>query len=226
MTLAEFELEFISLYDTLTSNSAPPLDEYDISLMLTYGQEEYVKQAYSFLDKSEVYRRAISNLIESDVSATPLNYPSDATNSQSRFFELKNDLMFILKEEVTLSSSSTLLKNKKTSVVPYKYDEFDYQFKNPFKKPNEELSWRLDYKKINNKRLVEILTISNSKPSEYKYKYIRYPKPIIIKTLSNSINGLTVPTDSELPSNTHRDIVKLAVNQALQITNNINNKNN
>lgn len=220
MNLTEFKNEFEIVYDNVASNSAPPLDDYEISVFLTKGQENYVRSIYRKFDKTEEDKRILDALINPGLSTTPINYPSDASFDNSRFFELNDDLMFIINEYVTLNSNINKLKNKKTSVIPYSYDEIDYQLGNPFKFPNEKISWRLDYKRKNGKRVVEILTANNSKPASYIYKYIKYPNPIIISNITETINGLNVPSNTELPEFTHRTIVDEGVKVALEVTSN------
>jgi hypothetical protein len=228
MNLTEFKNEFDILYDSVTSNAAPPLDDYEVSVFLTQGQERFVQSIYNPLlnkyqvgfDRNEDNKRSLANLISTGINNTPKIYPNEAINQNSLFFELEDDVMYLINERVKLSSSDICYKNKVVNVLPLAYDEYNLQLSNPFKKPNDKVAWRLDNKKINEKNTVEILTADNTKASEYIYKYIKYPKPIIVGNISESINGLSVATECELDNSTHRDIVDKAVQIALEVMGN------
>ena len=47
MTLSEFSTEFDVLYNNITSNQAPSLDDYEKSVFLTKGQLEVLKSYFS-----------------------------------------------------------------------------------------------------------------------------------------------------------------------------------
>ena len=81
--------------------------------------------------------------------------------------------------------------------------------------------WRLDISKIDNKKIVELITpyvITN-----YQLRYLKYPKPIIITDLSTafpsddlSIDGITSQQNCELDKSVHREILDRAVELALR----------
>ena len=48
MTTTEFSNEFDILYESIASNGAPPLDDYEKSVLLTQAQEILVKDSYSY----------------------------------------------------------------------------------------------------------------------------------------------------------------------------------
>ena len=70
MNLDEFRNEFDILYNSIASNAAPSIDDYEKSVLLTTAQEELVKQLYNggtvsidSLDNTEELREYLSNLI-------------------------------------------------------------------------------------------------------------------------------------------------------------------
>lgn len=221
MTNPEFNNEFDIEYNSISSNAASPLDEYEKSVFLTQAQERIVKELSESFDNKEKNRRELANLITNAVSTTPLSFPSDFINQRSRFFNLNQDVMYIVNERVKLSSSDPCYNNNTTNVIPVRHDEYNKLIKNPFKKPNGNVSWRLDYKNLNNNKTVEILTLENTTASEYHYRYIKYPKPIILTNLTGlSINGISVSTECELAESLHRQILDLAVVLALEASGN------
>ena len=75
--------------------------------------------------------------------------------------------------------------------------------------------------KINNDKIVELITPYDIK--NYKIRYIKYPKPIIISSLSTtfpgeglSINGFTNIQQCELDQEIHPEILDRAVELALR----------
>ena len=61
MTNEEFSNEFDVLYNSITSNQAPGLDEYEKSVFLTKAQDEIVK-SYFNPRLNKVYLLAISDV--------------------------------------------------------------------------------------------------------------------------------------------------------------------
>ena len=75
MTLQEFSIEFDIMYNNVTSNSAPPLNEYEKSVFLTQAQLEIVKELYSgrnqlglAVEVNEESRHYLNSLIYSATS--------------------------------------------------------------------------------------------------------------------------------------------------------------
>ena len=64
--------------------------------------------------------------------------------------------MYILYEHIT---SLDKCRNE-ANVLPITYDEYNIQIHNPFKKPNKNRAWRIDYGTVNNKQVVELLYIT------------------------------------------------------------------
>ena len=68
MDIQQFSAEFDLLYNNVTSNQAPGLNEYEKSLYLTKAQEEYVLSLYNgknpygdSFEKTEELRRYLSH---------------------------------------------------------------------------------------------------------------------------------------------------------------------
>ena len=150
---------------------------------------------------------------------------------QVRIDELKNTYYEIVPYEIvpyekdkSIFEEALWLNNcgeKELSVVPKTHDEFNIQYENPFKRPNKNKVWRLDISKINNNKIVEL--ISPFTISEYKIRYIKYPKPIIISDLNISfpnenltINGFSSIQQCELDQEIHNEILDRAVELVLR----------
>lgn len=222
MTATEFANEFDVLYNNVTSNSAPPLDDYETSLFLTQAQEKLIRSYYDAIKNSsregfeanEERRRELAPLIKNVSNSTPVTDSTRGLESSSRFFQLATDVRYIIYEKATLTSSDQCLNGNVCTVVPVKHDEYRHLSKNPFRKPDEYTVFRVD---SDGTQEIEMVAPTNATVATYYYRYLADPSPIITATLSGvSINGNTAQATSELPESMHRKIVDLAVQMALE----------
>jgi hypothetical protein len=225
MILSEFKNEFNIHYNAIASQSAPGFDDYEISVFLTKAQEEIVKNYYNpkgnkykeGFEDSEKRRVDLKELVKTYSSNTQI-ISFDGLSDNSKFFVIPDDVFLIIYETVTLDSSCV---TKQPNVVPKTHDEFNVQYDNPFKNPDVSTIWRLNICKINDTNVVELISINNI--VDYKIRYIKYPKPIILSDLNTlfpgenlTINGLSAPTECELQQGIHKEILDRAVELALR----------
>ena len=227
MTASEIKEEFNLRYNN-ASEGAPGLDTFEISSYLTIAQEQYVKVNYdaskdpsTSFELKEKSRRILNELVKSEKITSPAS-SSRGLVGDSKFYELTNDPMYIVLETVTFSSNDPGLSGKSVVVVPVTHDEFMTSYKNPFRKPNNNKAWRLDISKENEKTTVEI--ISEHLLESYNVRYIAHPEPIIVGDLVSSedvaglgltIQGKTEVAGCELSPLSHRDIINIAVENAV-----------
>lgn len=226
MTVGELNNEFDIHYNSIAGQSSPNLDLYEKSIFFTKAQLELVKDYYDpqsnrkqkGFEASEKRRTDLKELIKNYKS---LIYFSDnnAIDSNSKFFNIPNDV-FIITNEKGIIKDTGCFEGKSLNIKPMTQDEYNIQIDNPFKRPNEKVAWRLDFSKINNNKVVEIVTPYKI---EYNLRYIKYPKPIILGDLdilfpseNLSIDGQTSPSTCELDIEIHKEIVDRAVELALR----------
>ena len=226
MSIEELNNEFDIHYNSIAGQSSPNLDLYEKSIFFTKAQLELVKDYYDpqsnrkqkGFEASEKRRTDLKELIKNYKS---LIYFSDnnAIDSNSKFFNIPNDV-FIITNEKGIIKDTGCFEGKSLNIKPMTQDEYNIQIDNPFKKPNEKVAWRLDFSKINNNKVVEIVTPYKI---EYNLRYIKYPKPIILGDLNIlfpsenlSIDGQTSPSTCELDIEIHKEIVDRAVELALR----------
>jgi hypothetical protein len=215
MTVTEISREFDITYDNISSNQAPGLNSYEKSVLLTKAQDELVRAKYSpfnltkkGFEGSENRRVELRNLI-TPYSSTDSYIKSDiAIDDNSLFFEIPDNVYYILQEEATLtaeltnsktSTDTTILciSGKKVEVIPTTHDEYNTVKKNPFRKPNKRKVWRMDIEELQpidsdseeghmiaSVPMVEIISEYNI--SEYRMRYIRQPSPIVLETFVNN----------------------------------------
>jgi len=226
MTNLEFRNEFDIHYNSIATQSAPNIDDYELSVYLTKAQLELVKDYYDpssnrknkGFENSEKRRVDLKELIKEFNTNTLISTNIKLTND-SKIFKIPDDVFLIIYESVKCNVNNC--GEKELSVVPKTHDEFNIQYGNPFKRPNKNKVWRLDISKINNNKIVEL--ISPFTISEYKIRYIKYPKPIIISDLNISfpnenltINGFSSIQQCELDQEIHNEILDRAVELALR----------
>lgn len=213
MTTKEFSEEFDILYNSICSNQAPGLTQYEKSVLLTEAQEELTKECYSSqavsFERNEAVRRSLDALIRAaTITPSKEDHPTEGV-----IYTLPEDLWVITHEEVRVESDSHCLNNKLIEVVPITQDEYTRVRKNPYRGPTRSRVLRLDIGD-NKVALVSIYQLG-----QYKVWYITKPTPIILEDLPQgyTIDGLFKKTECELNSYTHRIILEKAVNKAAAI---------
>ncbi len=229
MTNQEFRNQFDISYNAIASNSAPGIDDYELSVYLSKAQLEIVKNYYDPLsnrkqkgfEATEKRRRDLNQLVK-DYKTTSTITNSSNIDSDAKFYVIPNDLFLIVNEKAKITSTDCY-NGKTLSIKPLSYDEYDVQINNPFEKPDHKNAWRLDISNVNTAKVVEIISPYNILGSlEYQIRYIKYPKPIIITNLTTAfpsdnltIDGVFVETPCELNTEICREILDRAVLIAL-----------
>ena len=231
MTTAEFSTEFDTLYNNLTSNQAPGVDEYEKSVFLTMAQEELVKNYFNpksnklqeGFDGSEKRQIDFSELIR--VQDVVTNVPAPGTyisiDSRAQLFLLPIDLFIVTNEQVNLTEGPI---SYPVTVIPINYREYDRLMSKPYKEPLKRQCWRFMQSNntspvaANGQQIVsEIISKTNTIVSAYRIRYVKKPQPIILANLTAwnlSLNGVTAVTDCELNPIIHREILNRAVELA------------
>jgi hypothetical protein len=227
MTTVEFDKQFDIFYDNLASNGAPGINRYEKSVFFTKAQDDLVRSIYSPFNQQqkgfegdENRRTELKALIKSYSVAASLGTPAldpRRIDDNSTFFIVPEDLYYILQEEITVSSTDSCVNGKKIRVIPTTHDDYNISKKNPFRKPNKERAWRIDY--VGSVEIISPYTIT-----EYKMRYLKKPLPIILTDFENdpelqgmglTVEGLNVTTECELEQEFHRNILDRAVELAI-----------
>lgn len=220
----EWRNEFDILYNSINSEVAPALDDYELSVLLTTAQEQVVRSIYSGtyegFESTEEARRALDVLVHQKVNTVQ---KVDITKGADGLYYSNNiqngsNVMYITSEYITYLDEDCD-SEKELLVVPITQDTFYKMKRNPFKMPNTRRALRLD----TGEDQCKIVTSFNS---EYKYyvNYISKPYPIILYNNGlETINGYNQPYSQtkicELDDNLHRTILTTAVTLATTIYN-------
>ena len=224
MTITEFSDQFDVLYNNITSNQAPGLNEYEKSLFLTKAEKEIVKNYFTpnskgnnlgqGFDDSAKRQADFSVLMKTGTCTAVSNNPPTKIDSRSVVYTYPTDVFIVINETVIVS-------NKPKQVIPLRYDEYTRLMSKPFKRPLKNQVWRL----INSgtvsaaavsTKTVEIIPGVGDTISTYSVRYVRVPKPIIVANLDGLTidNEGTASTTCEIDPILHEDILQRAVELA------------
>lgn len=221
MTTQEFSNEFDTLVNSQAAvnnfgitSAATNFDEYEKSVFLTEAQEEIVKGLYNgtitgkSFEEVEELRRDLDSLIKTDFP-TEIEL-SDNLDKSSKFYQLKNDVWFIVYESVELVEGAYCRNNPTVKIIPMRHDEWNRLKDNPFRRPNKRKVVKLD-RGNNVSELISGYPIQN-----YLVRYLSKPTPIILIPLEDglTIDGLKEITECKLNTVLHRPILERAVQLA------------
>lgn len=239
MTIQEFSTEFDVLYNNITSNQAPGLNEYEKSVFITKAQSQLLNEYFNprvdgfggGFDGSQKRQYDFSSIIN---VATLEEY------EESSYIKLdERSKVFLFPTDYFLAVNEIISDGKfQYSITPLSYGEYQRLMLKPYNFPVKRGVWRLNTNVkenieegeiVSKQPIVEIIgKFQKTKlegeeiPTEhisYNLRYIKTPSPVILDDLSNygtdlTIGGLTVETPCMLPEETHQEILERAVTLA------------
>jgi len=237
MTTSEFSNEFDVLYNNISSNQAPGLDEYEKSVFLTKAQNEIVKNYFTAESTGNTIKKGFddtakrqidfSNLIVTSIPNLASNQNTrlgnNITEGDSKFYEFPKDTIAILNEYMIVNRGGNTIR---LSVVPITYTEYNRLISKPYKFPPKNQAWRLisspGIAQIivgNNDNFIKVQTGPNTFAEGargYEIRYVKYPRPIVLTDLPTglSIHNTSIETGCELTEEVHADILQRAVELA------------
>jgi len=218
MTAAEFKSQFLILYDKVANLSAPPYEDSEIETFLNMAQLEFVKSHYNYKkNKEKEGTEETENRRKELVSLVRYSTLSPSTSQSGVFpngvvFDLPTELMYTLTENAVIASDDDCIDGNVVEIKPITHDEYNAYIKNPFKKPDSSLIWRLDFGYKSSKIKHELITGDDYTITTYNLRYLKIPNKIQLP--SGTILGIT----SELNPIVHDAIVNIAVRMATAVT--------
>ena len=222
MTTVELSNEFDILYNNISSNQAPGLDEYEKSVFLTKAQEAVVTSLYNSFEKTEADRELLASLVTYEVLSPVTDTPTitlitSIKKDPNLIFRLPKSLMFIVGEELIVNKEKC--GKKKINVRPVQIDELPKILDNPFNGVNSRQALRTNLSLGQDEQFVELYT--NEKTFDYIMSYIKIPEPIMLYDSSfssltiNDFSPDTKPRECKLNPMLHRTILETAVADAV-----------
>lgn len=216
MTNSEFSNEFDVLYNNITSNQAPGLDEYEKSVFLTKAQDEIVKSYFSptgnkareGFDGNE--RRQIDFSMLTKVETLKTFTPGGAFDTRSSSVALPANVLMIINESLKVTRAN---KEIVLTVIPLNYQEYNRLMSKPFKRPIKSQAWRLIYNSTDNR--AELIAGASDILKSYQIRYVKRPQAIILTNLEGvTLGGLSIEQECELDPILHHEILQRAVELA------------
>lgn len=215
MTTGEFSTEFDVLYNNITSNQAPGLNEYEKSVLLTKAQSQILIEYFNNridnvgggYDGSQKRQYDFSSIIKTvDLVSVVEPTTIKRLNSKSKLFYFPGDY-FLSVNEVLYAG------DKPYTILPISYSEYQLLMLKPYHYPVKNAAWRL-ITNNDSTPVAEIIGRFKTDSLIYTIRYIPKLNPIILDDLGPygmTIENKTAPNTSELPSEMHRDILDRAV---------------
>ena len=159
MTTTEFSNQFDLLFNNISSNQAPGLNEYEKSVFLTKAQDEIVKNYFQAESNGNTVKKgfddtAIRQIDFSDLIMSKTIQEETGDNAipsvdpRALVYKIsKDDRVYII-----INESLYLMANNKDGklevkgirqVVPIKYTEYMRLMTKPFKEPLKNTAWRI-----------------------------------------------------------------------------------
>lgn len=203
MTNKEFSNEFDVIYNNITSNSAPGLNEYEKSVFLTRAEYDIVRSYYNPRTNKPQQGYDGSELRQVDFSKITI-VKDEETFSDSVFDPRPNNKSVILPPDlfIPINESLTVTRDGGTQylqVIPVTYDEYRRLMSKPYKRPLKYQAWRLMNTSAGD-NTADIIAGQNDTITKYSIRYVRRPLPIILDRLVEdqiSLGGGYVGADAD-----------------------------
>ena len=207
------------------SNQAPGLDEYEKSVFLTKAQLEILKNYFN--PKGNKYGQGFDENAKRQIDfstlitvAKPSQYTPEGGyvkfDDRSQLYKMPQDILLMLNETGinTVDGVKRLI-----SIIPMNYEEYARLMSKPWKQPLKNQGWRLFQSTGGVDFISEVVIKYDSTLTDYKIRYVKRPKPIILANLADeysnvSIEGIKTITECELDPILHPEILQRAVELA------------
>lgn len=229
MSPTEFKYRFNVLFNNLSNNAAPGMNDYDISVVLSKAQLELIKDTFNpngnkyreGFDDSAKRQADFASLIETEtLQASDISQKFDP---RSITYKFPDKFLALINESVVLTGT----KGEETftlyrQVIPLSHLQYTRLMSKPYKEPLKNHVWRLltgQLEEENNTCNIAELVFNTQDlalTKTYTIRYVRIPKPIIVGDLSKlhqslNIDGYFEPMTSELNPELHDEILQRAV---------------
>lgn len=153
MTAIEFSNQFDLLYNNITSNQAPGLNEYEKSVFLTKAQDEIIKNYFEAASQGNTVKKGFDDTILRQMDFSDLMSSREYQNGiigesmidpRAIVYDIpKNDNVYIvINESLHLMDDNGTVRGIR-QIVPLSYLEYSRLMLKPFKQPIKNQAWRL-----------------------------------------------------------------------------------
>jgi len=211
MDRAQMHKEFKLLMDKSGEGGSPSFLASEIDRFLNMAQDRFVtKRAFgnnsrrTGFEEDQKRRDDLRTLISQEQLDTFLATGTDANKPNGTFFNLPTDYRHAIQEEAFIGTYDITDSGRRVSVKPITHDRYNKIIDDPFNKPDKDTVYRLGYGGGSNGNNVELICGENQHVSIYYLRYLKNPPQI-------GENQICI-----LPEHTHREIIRMAVVDALE----------
>jgi len=207
------QTEFRLMIDKGESFDIPSFLETEIDIFLSIAQDKFItKRAFgnnvrkTMFEEEEKRRDDLRTLIK---SASPIITPNqDGTKPNGAFAALPEDYRHAVNEEAIIYTTGVSGSSRRVGVKPITHDRYNKIIDDPFNKPEKDTVYRLGYGGPNSINQFELICGEGQYVDTYILRYLKHAPNIVSygDALQNCI----------LPDHTHREIVRMAVVEALE----------
>lgn len=219
MSNDEFSVEFDLLFNNISSNQAPGLNELEKSIFLTEAQDVVVKELYSKVgfehdEETMQYLRPLEKTFTTENLGT-IDEKYGLNEYNIKVPEDTDKLFVIVNEYATAADGAGCSKVPYLTVLPVKKDEIDRIIKNPFRSANNTRVLRVVCNDTNKNTITLYSSITLG---SYEAIYLKHPSNIVLKGATEfDMDGYKTEASCELPEGIHRTILLRAVQIAQSV---------
>jgi len=215
MDRTEMHTEFKFLMDKVDSAASPSFLADEIDRLLNIAQHKFItKRAFgnnvrgTGFEEDQKRRDDLRTLVKNHTNKSAIVDPAEA-KPNGFLFKLPDDYRHSINEEAVISTKDVTASSRRVGVKPITHDRYNKIIDDPFNKPGKDTVYRLDFGGKNNTSQIELITGGGQKVDEYHLRYLQEPPQIGIESDGETIGCI-------LPDHTHREIVRIAVVDALE----------
>ena len=161
MTAEEFSDQFDIVYNSIMSNAAPGLNEYEKSVFLTKAQSEIIKNYFN--PSGNKYREGFDQSPKRQIDFSMLMKSVKLAKSTSEVqydvrsdnYKYPSDILVIVNESLLIVRNQSTVGVRQ--VIPIAFDEYTRLMSKPFKEPLKNQAWRLITGVANNLTVAEVI---------------------------------------------------------------------
>lgn len=218
MTNSELSNEFDVLYNSITSNQAPGVDEYEKSVFLTKAQDEILKSYFDpKLNKpQEGFDQSARRQIDFSMILRTKQYNTFTqaifdNRANSKRVTLDKDILMFINEFADVLRDNTPIR---LTVDNISFLDYNRLMKKPYKRPLNYQAWRIiDNNGTDN--VAEIVVGPSDTLISYTIRYLKRPRAIILSNLDDvTLDGISTEQSCELDPILHPEILQRAVELA------------
>lgn len=214
-------LQFKLGVDKADSLNSPNFLPEEIDVYLSDAQEQFIEQrAYGNNSKREGVeetQKRVKDLQSLTKNAEILPLATSADNKPNGLFvELPSDYRHALEEDVSISyvDCHGATKITRVPVIALTHDKYNKTVNNPFSKPSLNKIYRLPFGRFNSKEHFELISVPSLSIQKYYLRYLKNPAKIDLAQRLTPL-GLPGTAQGELADESYREVIRLAVRNAL-----------